>query len=133
MIAILLFLLLLTSPAFAADHTYTVDVDEPTTNADATDLTDLALMRFAPKRADGTAWITPLDVPATAATGGGHHNLQITVSSVSSTIEMGALEVVAIDMGGNESAPVVAPMIADGLAPSSPNNLNVQTSITTTP
>lgn len=109
----------------AADHTITVDVDEPTTNADATNspLTDLALMQFTVMKSDGTEWIAPLGIPASSLNGGGHHQVTMTVAGFSGQVETGTVTVTAVDQSGNVSTPVSTLVTIDSLMPAPPSNL----------
>lgn len=130
-------LVFLAAPIWAATITFDVDVDEPTKQEpDAitgnTVLNDLALMRFVARRADGSPWITPIEVPATNVQGGGHHFLKIMVIGTDGADEPGTMEAEAVDTSGNASIPAVLPIRVDSVSPRVPNNFTV-TTITTVP
>ena len=111
--------------SFAAEHTLTVEVDEPTTNANAgtTPLDDLALMLFKITKADGSDWIAPVPVVATSPAGGGHHKITMKVLGVDGKVETGTLSAEAVDTSGNVSAPITVLVPIDGVAPGQPMNI----------
>jgi hypothetical protein len=102
-------------------------VDEPTTNADGSALTDLATVRFYFKHADGSDWVPPVDVPASASTGGGQHTTVLTTTIPDGQVETGMAQATAVDTSGNESAVIQQPVLVDAQSPSAPVNMTVTT------
>ena len=121
-ILVLTALLLLVMSVFAhaldatqVSKTLRITYDEPTTNIDATPLTDLGgtLIQVI---ADGTA-LPDVDVPASAPTGGGSVSQDVSVPFTPNKLVSVDLEVSAYDTSGNASEIVPLNLTLDWLPP----------------
>jgi hypothetical protein len=104
-------LLAMAPSVWAKDLTHTLTVDEPT--------------NF--KHADGSDWVPPVDVPASASTGGGQHTTVLTTTIPDGQVETGMAQATAVDTSGNESAVIQQPVLVDAQSPSAPVNMTVTT------
>ena len=118
MTALLLSGLPLVSQALEATQvskTLRITYVEPTTNADGSPLDDLqgTVIRWS---IDGVAQ-PEIGIPATALTGGGAIQHEVTVPFTPNTLAHVALDVVGVDTHGNISETVVASTVIDWLPP----------------
>ena len=122
----LLFAILMATPAWAIEFTVTgtsvtAIYTQPTTNADATPLADLAKTNVYNQLSGGTPVKGP-DVPATKATGGGAITTQVTVPVVVGQDLVVTFWATATDTVQNESArSAEVQKRIDRLAPAAPN------------
>lgn len=122
----ILALLLVAIPAWAIDFTVTgasvtATYTEPTTNADATPLTDLAKTNVYYQLPGGTPVKGP-DVPASRPQGGGAISTQVTVPVIAGQDVLVTFWATATDTAANESArSTEVQRRIDRLAPGAPN------------
>ena len=125
-VIVLLLALLIATPAAAIDFTVTGAVitatyTEPTTNADATPLADLAKTNVYYQLPGGIPVKGP-DVAASRPQGGGAITTQVTVPVVAGQDVLVTFWATATDTGGNESArSAEVQRRIDRLAPAAPN------------
>ena len=123
---LLLAALLVASPVAAIDFTVTGAVvtasyTEPTTNADATPLTDLAKTNVYYQLPGGTP-VKGADVPASRPQGGGVISTQVTVPVTAGQDVVVTFWATATDQQKNESEPSKSVQVRiDRLAPGAPN------------
>ena len=124
-VIVLLIALLIATPAAAIDFTVTgasvtATYTEPTTNADATPLADLAKTNVYYQLPGGTP-VKGADVPASRPLGGGAISTQVTVPVVAGQDVLVTFWATATDTSGNESArSAEVQRRIDRLAPTAP-------------
>ena len=122
---LVLVLLLLAFPAFAATGTATALYNEPTTNSDGTPLTDLAKTTVCGQI--GTAAPTCVEVAATKPAGGGAISQVINVAVPDNAKTTVTYWVTATDTSGNPSTKSpTATKSFDFLPPGTINNFTIQ-------
>lgn len=125
-ILLLVLMVVLATPAWAIDFTVTgasvtATYREPTTNADATPLTDLAKTNVYYQLPGGSPVRGP-DVPASNPQGGGTITTQVTVPVVAGQDAIVTFWATATDTGTNESVrSAEVQKRIDRLAPLAPN------------
>lgn len=122
-------------PAWGATATVNVILDEPTTNADATPLTDLASLHIVMKDPGGLQ-VGSVSIPASSVNGGQQRTGQIALANVpDAAITRYDVEATAVDVWGNVSAPAVSFVdinTNDTTPPAAPGIVNITVTVVIT-